>query len=224
MDAEGDVSGECYTVASSQISGAATGIKCWLDNWPGEFHLDLHLVTGLSDVDPAGFSGVISDGTFYLAYVAQEAGRKDVFLVKAYDADLIDPPPPPPPPTYSEPAYSEPYYSGSSYSGSGSSGSGDTGYTPPPPSGAGGSSEGVQSDCTFNGIKLNGKVKVVDAFPDIEVKVVSAFPDIKVKQVDAFPDSCGEWQFVDAFPDFTIKYVDAFPDINVQFVDAFPGL
>lgn len=82
----------------------------------------------------------------------------------------------------------------------------------------------VGADCTFNGIPLRGKVKVVDAFPDIKVKVVNAFPDVKVKVVDAFPDRCGEWKFVEAFPDFTIKYVDAFPDIKVRHVEAFPGV
>jgi len=82
----------------------------------------------------------------------------------------------------------------------------------------------VGSDCSFNGIKLYGKVQVVDAFPDIKVQIVDAFPDLKVKVVDAFPDECGKWQMVDAFPDFKIQFVDAFPDIKIQYVDAFPGL
>jgi hypothetical protein len=80
------------------------------------------------------------------------------------------------------------------------------------------------SDCTFNGIKLYGKVQVVNAFPDIKVQIVNAFPDLKVQVVDAFPDACGKWQMVDAFPDFKIQFVDAFPDIKIQYVDAFPGL
>ncbi len=78
--------------------------------------------------------------------------------------------------------------------------------------------------CTRKGHRLYGRVKVVDAFPDLKVKVVDAFPDLKVKVVDAFPDACGRWKFVDAFPDFTIKYVDAFPDLTIKHVDAFPGL
>ena len=82
----------------------------------------------------------------------------------------------------------------------------------------------VSDDCVYNGIKLHGKVKVVDAFPDLKVKVVDAFPDLKVKHVDAFPDRCGEWRYVDAFPDFTIKYVDAFPDVKIKHVEAFPGV
>ncbi|HVO30911.1 MAG TPA: hypothetical protein VMV18_09245 [bacterium] len=82
----------------------------------------------------------------------------------------------------------------------------------------------VTKKCTWNGIKLHGKVQIVDAFPDIKVQVVDAFPDLKVRKVDAFPDDCGEWQIVDAFPDFKIQIVDAFPDVKIQYVDAFPGL
>jgi hypothetical protein len=81
----------------------------------------------------------------------------------------------------------------------------------------------LSGDCTFNGIKLYGKVQVVDAFPDIKVQIVNAFPDLKVQVVNAFPDDCGKWQFVDAFPDFKVQFVEAFPDIKIQYVDAFPG-
>lgn len=81
-----------------------------------------------------------------------------------------------------------------------------------------------KSRCTYNGIPLKGKVKVVTSFADIKVKVVTSFPDIKVKTVNAFPDHCGEWQFVESFPDFTIQYVESFPDVQVQFVTSFPGM
>ncbi|AXA80388.1 hypothetical protein ACOTEO_00985 [Achromobacter xylosoxidans] len=66
--------------------------------------------------------------------------------------------------------------------------------------------------CTYKGIPLHGKVKVVDAFADI-----------RVKKVSAFADGCGEWKIVDAFPDFTVQFVDAFPDVTVKWVEAFPG-
>ena len=82
----------------------------------------------------------------------------------------------------------------------------------------------VDSSCTYNGIPLQGKVQVVDAFPDIKVKKVSSFPDLKVEDVSSFPDACGKWQFVDSFPDFKIQYVDSFPDIEIEFVNSFPGL
>jgi len=80
------------------------------------------------------------------------------------------------------------------------------------------------TDCSFKGIPLYGKVQIVTAFPDIKVQVVTAFPDLKVQKVSAFPDHCGQWQFVDAFPDFKIQFVEAFPDLKIQFVEAFPGL
>jgi hypothetical protein len=78
--------------------------------------------------------------------------------------------------------------------------------------------------CSLNGIKLHGKVQVVESFPDLKVQVVSSFPDLKVKEVTSFPDDCGEWQFVDSFPDFKIQYVDSFPDLKIQKVESFPGV
>ena len=83
---------------------------------------------------------------------------------------------------------------------------------------------GNLSGCTYKGIPLYGKVKIVKSFPDIKVKVVKSFPDLKVKRVSSFPNQCGQWQFVDAFPDFKVQFVDAFPDITIQYVDTFPGV
>ncbi len=74
------------------------------------------------------------------------------------------------------------------------------------------------------GIKLQGKVKIVERNADIKIKVVNNFPDIKVKSVSNFPDQVGKWQFVDNFPDFTVQYVENFEDIKVQFVENFPGV
>ena len=82
----------------------------------------------------------------------------------------------------------------------------------------------VDSDCTWNGIKLFGKVKVVNSFPDIKVKVVSSFPDLKVKKVNSFADKCGEWTFVESFPDFTVQFVNSFPDVKIKYVNSFPGI
>lgn len=81
-----------------------------------------------------------------------------------------------------------------------------------------------KANCTFNGLPLYGKVKVVENFPDIKVQVVRHFADLKVKKVSHFADSCGEWQFVDNFPDFKIKFVQSFPDIKIKFVHNFPGV
>lgn len=82
----------------------------------------------------------------------------------------------------------------------------------------------IGSDCTYKGIKLHGKVKVVTNFPDIKVQKVTNFPDLKVQMVTNFPDSCGQWQLVENFEDFKIQYVDNFPDIKIQLVTNFPGV
>lgn len=82
----------------------------------------------------------------------------------------------------------------------------------------------ISVDGYFNGIKLCGKVRIVNSFPDIKVQVVDSFPDLRVKRVSSFPDKLGEWQFVNSGEDFTIQFVDSFPDIKIKFVDSFPGL
>ena len=71
----------------------------------------------------------------------------------------------------------------------------------------------ITKDCTYNGMKLYGKIKFVEAFPDINVQIVNAFPD-----------QCGRWQIVEAFPDLKVQIVEAFPDIRVKYVNAFPGI
>ena len=81
-----------------------------------------------------------------------------------------------------------------------------------------------KESCSIKGVKLAGKVKIVNDFADFKVKEVNSFPDIEVKKVNNFPDDCGEWQFVDSFPDFTIQYVDSFPDFTIRMTDSFPGV
>jgi len=84
--------------------------------------------------------------------------------------------------------------------------------------------DGIDRDaCMWNGFPLNGRVQIVESFPDIKIERVSSFPDLKVKVVESFPDNCGEWKFVDSFPDVKIQYVNSFPDIKVKFVESFPG-
>jgi hypothetical protein len=87
------------------------------------------------------------------------------------------------------------------------------------------SDEGLNEDeCSFNGLKLYGKIQFVESFPDITIKVVDSFADLKVKIVDSFPDDCGEWEIVDSFPDLKVKIVESFPDIEIKFVESFPGI
>jgi hypothetical protein len=81
-----------------------------------------------------------------------------------------------------------------------------------------------EEECSFNGLKLYGKIQFVESFPDITIKVVESFPDLKIKIVDSFPDDCGEWQIVDSFPDLKVKIVESFPDLEIKFVESFPGI
>jgi len=81
-----------------------------------------------------------------------------------------------------------------------------------------------EDECTFNSIKLFGKIQFVESFPDLTVQVVDSFPDLKVKIVDSFANDCGEWQIVDSFPDVKVKIVESFADIKIKFVESFPGI
>lgn len=81
----------------------------------------------------------------------------------------------------------------------------------------------ISSNCTFKGVKLYGKVKVVTSFPDIKVQIVENFQDLKVQQVNNFADKCGKWQFVENFEDFKVQFVESFPDIKIKYVENFPG-
>ena len=82
----------------------------------------------------------------------------------------------------------------------------------------------VSSDGYYKGIKLCGKVRVVEHFADIKVKVVDSFPDLRVKVVSSFPDDVGEWQFVEYGEDFTVQFVESFQDIKIKYVNSFPGV
>ncbi|MBD5402513.1 hypothetical protein HDR58_06910 [bacterium] len=82
----------------------------------------------------------------------------------------------------------------------------------------------ISPSCSYKGIPLYGRVKVVDSLADFNVRRVSSMEDLKVKQVSSFANSCGRWQFVDSFPDFTIKYVDSIADFSIRFVDSLEGI
>ena len=82
----------------------------------------------------------------------------------------------------------------------------------------------INQDGYYKNIRLYGKVKVVNSFPDIKVQIVNSFPDLKVQIVNSFPDSIGKWQFVDSGEDFKVQFVNSFPDIKIQYVNSFPGL
>lgn len=72
----------------------------------------------------------------------------------------------------------------------------------------------IADDCIYNGIKLYGKVKIVDNFADIKVRKAEHFEDLSVQYVKNFPKSYGKWQLVNNFSDITIKEVTNFPGIR----------
>lgn len=78
--------------------------------------------------------------------------------------------------------------------------------------------------CSYKGIPLHGKVRVVDALADFRVRQVDALADLKVEKVTAFASKCGQWLFVDALEDFTVEFVDALEDFSIEYVHTFPGL
>ncbi|KVD39422.1 hypothetical protein BGV72_11270 [Burkholderia ubonensis] len=81
----------------------------------------------------------------------------------------------------------------------------------------------LDKSCTYKGIHLQGRVKVVSSSADLKIQAVRSYPDLKVQRVDSYPTSCGKWQVVDTHPDFKIQFVDHYPDLKVEFVDHFPG-
>ncbi len=87
-----------------------------------------------------------------------------------------------------------------------------------------GAASAINKDGYYKGIRLCGRVKVVEYGGDIKVKVVNSFPDLRVKVVSSWPNSIGEWQFVEYGQDFTISFVDSFPDIKIKYVNSFPGV
>lgn len=82
----------------------------------------------------------------------------------------------------------------------------------------------VQANCTYKGMPLYGKVKIVPHSADYKVRIVNSFPDLKVQQVNSFANSCGKWQIVDSLQDFSVQIVDNFEDFSIKFVDNFPGV
>ena len=84
--------------------------------------------------------------------------------------------------------------------------------------------EDITSNCTFQGIPLYGRVKIVNTNQDFNVKLVDFASNLRVKRTAVPPITCGEWQFVDTKPDFTVKFVDFAWDFTIQYVDFLPGL
>ena len=75
-----------------------------------------------------------------------------------------------------------------------------------------GAASKINEDGYYKGIRLAGRVRIVESFADVKVQVVNSFPDLRVKVVSSFPDDIGE--FVESFPDIKIQYVESFPGVE----------
>ncbi|MCB1176515.1 MAG: hypothetical protein KDK36_02945 [Leptospiraceae bacterium] len=82
----------------------------------------------------------------------------------------------------------------------------------------------ISKDCTFNGKKLSGRVKIVNHAGDFNVQVVNHAADLNVLLTNGMLSNCGEWQYVQTGYDFTVVIVNYAPDFRIQFVQAMPGV
>ena len=85
---------------------------------------------------------------------------------------------------------------------------------------------GDQRPCEFQGHRLAGRVRVVDAFPDFNVKIEDdeRKGELHVRRVEQPAELCGEWQFVDGMADFTIRFVESGEDFTITWVKDKPGI
>lgn len=83
---------------------------------------------------------------------------------------------------------------------------------------------GNVSDCSYNGLPLYGKVRVVEHFGDFKIREVQHFGDLKVEVVSFAPDRCGKWEFVSIGADFTVEFVSIGEDFTIEYVTIAPGV
>lgn len=81
----------------------------------------------------------------------------------------------------------------------------------------------ITADGRYNGVLLQGKVKIVST-GGIKVRVVDAFPDLDVRFVGSMASHVGEWNIVPSGEDFAIRFVEHGEDIRIRIVGVFPGV
>ncbi len=82
----------------------------------------------------------------------------------------------------------------------------------------------IDDDCTFNGIPLYGKVKIVDIGETFKVRIVDIGEDIKICESNFNETTCGNWQFVTIGEDFSIRFVTIGEDFTIRFVNLGNGV
>ncbi len=82
----------------------------------------------------------------------------------------------------------------------------------------------ISDSCTFNGVPLYGKVKIVDIGETFKVRVVDIGEDIKIRESNFNETTCGVWQFVTIGEDFSIRFVTIGEDFTIRFVNLDNGV
>lgn len=83
---------------------------------------------------------------------------------------------------------------------------------------------GDVSGCSYNGVPLYGKVRIVEHFGDFKVREVQHFGDLKVEMVSFAPDRCGKWELVSIGEDFIVEFVSIGEDFTIEYVTIAPGV
>lgn len=89
-----------------------------------------------------------------------------------------------------------------------------------------GSSDCITKDGYFRGVKLAGKVRVVEAGADFKVRIVNGGEDLRVC-VDSrasHNSNPGRWRFVSQGEDFKVRFVMGGEDFKVKFDEHTAGV
>jgi hypothetical protein len=82
----------------------------------------------------------------------------------------------------------------------------------------------IGSDCSFNGKKLYGRVRIVNAGEDVKVRIVNAGENLRVEFSSIEYSQCGRWFFSQSGENVKIRFVEAGEDITVRVHPNNPGL
>lgn len=70
--------------------------------------------------------------------------------------------------------------------------------------------------CSYDGIAMYGRVRVVSAGARFKIRIVRSNAMLQVKSVARQPANCGEWQFVSSKPNFTVQIVLSGEDFTIS--------
>jgi hypothetical protein len=82
--------------------------------------------------------------------------------------------------------------------------------------------ENDQDDCTYKGISMMGRIRIVDHGEDVKIRVVDRGEDVKIRLVERPALYCYEWRIVEHGEDLRVRIVDHGEDMKIRFVDYTP--